>query len=112
MPVVDTRVAPADGRGVGEARSRARAHLRARDWARGRRTTHLALKVVVLVLGLSLVAAGAVMLVLPGPGWAAIFLGLLVLASEYAWAQRLLEPLRRFAGRVSDAVRSRRGRSG
>jgi uncharacterized protein (TIGR02611 family) len=30
------------------------------------------------------------MLVLPGPGWAVIFLGLAVLATEYAWAHRLL----------------------
>lgn len=34
------------------------------------------------------------MLVLPGPGWATVALGLLVLASEYVWAQRLLQPLR------------------
>ena len=27
---------------------------------------------------------------LPGPGWAAIFLGLAVLATEYVWAHRLL----------------------
>jgi uncharacterized protein (TIGR02611 family) len=68
------------------------------------------LKVVVLALGLSLLAAGAAMLVLPGPGWAAIVLGLVVLASEYAWAERLLDPLRAAAGRVWDAVRARRGR--
>ena len=109
MPPADTRVAAAETRGVGEARSRARAHIRARDWARGRRTTRLALKVVVLVLGLSFVAAGVVMLVLPGPGWAAIFLGLLVLASEFTWAERLLDPLKKLARRASDAVRRRRG---
>ena len=106
MPPADTRVAAAETRGVGKAQSRA--HIRARDWARGRRTTRLALKLVVLVLGLSLVAAGAVMLVLPGPGWASIFLGLLVLASEFTWAERLLEPLKKLARRATDVVRARR----
>ena len=108
MPPADTRVAAAETRGVGEARSRARAHIRARDWARRRRTTRVALQGLVLVLGVSLVAAGAVMLVLPGPGWAAIVLGLLVLASEFTWAERLLDPLRKLARRASDAVRTRR----
>jgi uncharacterized protein (TIGR02611 family) len=37
---------------------------------------------------------GIVLLVLPGPGWALIALGLIILASEYVWAQRLLAPVR------------------
>ena len=47
-------------------------------------------RVVVTALGGGIVLAGLAMLVLPGPGWAAIFLGLAVLATEYAWAHRLL----------------------
>jgi uncharacterized protein (TIGR02611 family) len=42
--------------------------------------------------------------VLPGPGWAAIILGLIVLASEYAWANRLLDPVRRWARRAAEAA--------
>ena len=80
-----------------------------REWARRRRTTHLALRVVVLALGSVLVAVGAVLLVLPGPGWALIVLGLVVLASEFAWAQRRLEPVRRLAERGVDALRERPG---
>ncbi len=90
---------PTEMQAARDAPPRERAHLRARDWARGRRTTHLALKAVVLALGLTLLVAGAVMLVLPGPGWAAIILGLVVLASEYAWAERLLDPLKRLLDR-------------
>ncbi len=41
-------------------------------------------------VGVLIVLVGLSMLVLPGPGWAAIFLGLAVLATEYAWANRLL----------------------
>jgi uncharacterized protein (TIGR02611 family) len=72
-------------------------HLRLRAWARRRRTTHVVWRASVLLLGMTLVLAGLVMLVLPGPGWAAIILGLVVLASEFAWAHRLLEPVRRWA---------------
>ena len=58
----------------------------------------------VLIVGFGLVAAGIAMLVLPGPGWAAIILGLIVLASEYAWARRLLDPVRRWAKKAADAT--------
>jgi uncharacterized protein (TIGR02611 family) len=34
------------------------------------------------------------MLALPGPGWAAIFVGLAVLATEFHWARRLLHRAR------------------
>lgn len=60
-----------------------------RDWARRRHSTHLVLKAVVLASGATLVVAGAAMLVLPGPGVAAILLGLVVLGSEFAAADRL-----------------------
>lgn len=79
-------------------------HLRARAWARRRRSTHLLWQAGVLLLGFGLVAAGIAMLVLPGPGWATIILGFIVLASEYAWARRLLEPVRRWAKRAADAA--------
>ena len=35
-------------------------------------------------------ALGVVLLPLPGPGWLVIFAGLAILASEFAWAERLL----------------------
>jgi uncharacterized protein (TIGR02611 family) len=79
-------------------------HLRARAWARRRRSTHVLWQAGVLLLGFGLVVAGLVMLVLPGPGWATIILGFIVLASEYAWARRLLEPVRRWARRAANAA--------
>lgn len=81
---------------------------RAQEWARRRRTTRLALRLGVLAVGAALVVAGVAMLVLPGPGWAVVILGLVVLASEFAWAQRLLDPVRRIADRGVSAIRSRR----
>lgn len=52
-------------------------------------------RITVFVVGATLMCLGLVLLVLPGPGWAMIAVGLVVLASEYVWAQRLLHPLRR-----------------
>jgi tellurite resistance protein TerC len=44
----------------------------------------------VLAAGILLVLAGLAMLVLPGPGLVTILLGLVVLATEFAWAHHLL----------------------
>ena len=74
--------------------SRAQRIARVRDWAHRRHSTRLALRVGVLILGSTLALAGLAMLALPGPGWAAIILGIVVLASEFAWAQRLLVHIR------------------
>jgi uncharacterized protein (TIGR02611 family) len=67
----------------------------------------------ITVAGLSMLAGGAVMLVLPGPGLAVILLGLAVLSAEYAWAARLLAHARQYASRIAKPVRARwrRGRS-
>ena len=86
-------------------------HLRARAWAQRRRSTHVIWQAVVLLLGCGLVIAGIAMLVLPGPGWATIILGLIVLASEYAWARRLLDPVRRWAKKAADAALDPRTRT-
>lgn len=82
-----------------------RPHERARTWARRRRSTHLVLKGAVLVVGLALSGSGIAMLVLPGPGWAVLVLGLVVLATEFAWAEHALAPVRRVATRGLTAVR-------
>ena len=43
----------------------------------------------VFLVGWLVVAAGIVMLVTPGPGWAAIFLGFAILATEFASAGKV-----------------------
>lgn len=50
-----------------------------------------AYRVVVGVLGGAIVLVGLALLPLPGPGWLVIFLGLGLLATEFVWAQRLLQ---------------------
>jgi uncharacterized protein (TIGR02611 family) len=65
-------------------------------------------RIAVTVLGFAVLLAGVAMLVLPGPGWAAIFLGLAILATEYVWAQRLLKKAKEKAGQARDAVLGRK----
>lgn len=61
-------------------------------------------KVVYSVLGLTLLLLGIAMVVLPGPAIIFIPLGLAILASEYAWARRILRRGRVF---VEKAKRTR-----
>ena len=69
-------------------------------------------RIAVLVAGLVLVVAGVVMLVLPGPGLLVIIAGLAVLATEFAWAEHLLDRAKEQAARTAErAKRSWRGRS-
>jgi uncharacterized protein (TIGR02611 family) len=77
---------------------------RAREWSQRGRSRRLAWQTTVIAVGGLLVVAGLAMLVLPGPGWAAIILGLVVLASEYAWAHRVLRPVRRAADKAAKAA--------
>ena len=65
-------------------------------------------RIAVTVVGTVLLLAGAVMIVTPGPGLVVIILGLVVLATEYAWARRALEKARDRAKRTADRVRRRR----
>lgn len=44
---------------------------------------------LVLIIGSTIIATGIAMLVLPGPGWAAIFLGFAILATEFAVAEKV-----------------------
>ena len=54
------------------------------------RYRQLVWRVIATFIGGAILFAGIAMLALPGPGWAFIFLGLAVLATEYVWAHRLL----------------------
>jgi uncharacterized protein (TIGR02611 family) len=47
-------------------------------------------RVIVGVLGAAIIVTGIILLPLPGPGWLIIFAGLALLATEFAWAERLL----------------------
>ena len=58
----------------------------------------------VILGGFTVLLAGVVMLVTPGPGWVTIALGLAILAGEFVWARRLLDRLKEHGGKLRDAV--------
>lgn len=79
------------------------------EWLRwiGRNSKRL----LVLVAGFAVVGAGIAMLVLPGPGIIVVILGLAVLATEFAWAERALDrTTTRAASATSKVTASRAGR--
>ena len=55
-------------------------------------------RLIKIVFGFTLLAIGVALLVLPGPGWLTIALGLAVLAGEYVWARKLLDRLKQAGG--------------
>jgi uncharacterized protein (TIGR02611 family) len=61
-----------------------------RDRIRSRPFVDFAYRVVVGVAGFVVLAAGIAAIPYPGPGWAIVFVGLAILASEFYWARRTL----------------------
>lgn len=59
-------------------------------------------RITVFTVGVTVLLAGVAMLVLPGPGWAAIFIGFAILATEFAWAQRALRSAKEKASRAKE----------
>lgn len=57
-------------------------------------------RVIVSVIGATVLLIGVALLVLPGPAFIVIPVGLAILATEYAWARRWLEEVRRMASNV------------
>lgn len=62
-------------------------------------------RLVIAVIGGTVVLIGLALLVLPGPGMVVIPLGLAILATEFIWARRLLRELRRRAGVAVNGAR-------
>jgi Putative transmembrane protein (PGPGW) len=62
----------------------------------------------VSVVGATVLLIGIALLVLPGPAFVVIPVGLAILATEYAWARRWLRKVRQIA---SDVVSGRAGTS-
>ena len=54
-------------------------------------------RVIVSVVGATVLLIGIALLVLPGPAFVVIPVGLAILATEYAWARRWLKKARQIA---------------
>ncbi|MGI9126305.1 MAG: TIGR02611 family protein [Mycobacterium sp.] len=66
-----------------------------REQIRARPVADFAYRVAVGVIGFIVLAVGVAAIPYPGPGWAIVFLGLAILASEFYWAHRTLAFTRR-----------------
>ena len=66
------------------------------------RTVEQVRRVFLIIAGFTLLLAGGVMLVTPGPGMLVIFLGLGLLAAEFVWARRLMERINPEGERLVD----------
>lgn len=70
-------------------------------------TYKMARRIVVFVVGATVVAVGIVMIVTPGPAFVVIPIGLAILSIEFAWARLWLKRIRE---RISDGNARLRGR--
>ena len=68
------------------------------------RTVNSSYRIAVGVVGGLVVALGLATIPLPGPGWLIVIAGLFVLATEFTWAERLLEFTKRHVKRWTDWV--------
>jgi uncharacterized protein (TIGR02611 family) len=61
-----------------------------RDRLRERPRAEFVYRIVVGVVGTAIFFVGVLAIPYPGPGWAIVFVGLGILATEFDWARRLL----------------------
>jgi uncharacterized protein (TIGR02611 family) len=61
-----------------------------RDQLRERPRVEFFYRIAVAVVGLAVLGLGILAIPYPGPGWAIVFIGLGILATEFDWARRLL----------------------
>jgi tellurite resistance protein TerC len=66
----------------------------------------IARRVIVSVVGATVLLIGVALLVLPGPAFIVIPIGLAILATEYAWARRWLRKVREIASSVVSGSRT------
>ena len=57
--------------------------------------------VVIVVTGFAVLIVGVVMIVMPGPAFLVIPLGLAILAVEFVWARKLLKKVKQQVRRVT-----------
>lgn len=62
-----------------------------RDRLRQNRSTNALYRTLVGITGAVVLAGGILAIPYPGPGWAIVFVGLAILASEFAWAHHTLK---------------------
>ena len=92
-----------DHDGVRSLRERV-AETRWRRRMAARRSVDSTYRICVGIVGGLIVAVGLATIPLPGPGWLTVIAGLFVLATEFFWAERLLEFTKRHVAAWTDWV--------
>lgn len=64
----------------------------------------VARKIIVGVIGFSVLIVGIAMIILPGPAVIVIPLGLLILASEFLWAKKWLDRIKSQAQKIKGKI--------
>lgn len=64
-------------------------------------------RIAVLIVGMTVLLIGIAMIVLPGPAFIVIPVGLAILATEYAWARRWLDFVKESAEKGADKLNLR-----
>lgn len=90
------------GQDDGGIAQRKRAWARWRDRLRDRRAANFTYRTAVGVVGGSVFGVGVLAIPYPGPGWAIVFLGLAILATEFDRARHVLHYTRRRYDGVMD----------
>ena len=76
--------------------------MRIRTWFKKTVIGRLVWRIIIGVVGGSVTVAGAIALVGPGPGILIVLAGLGILATEFAWAARVMVHTRTYAQKAAD----------
>jgi uncharacterized protein (TIGR02611 family) len=78
--------------------------MKIRNWIKKTKAGRFFWRVVVGIIGGTVTVLGAIALVGPGPGILIVIAGLGILASEFAWAARVMVHTRTYAQKAADKV--------
>lgn len=94
--------ADVDGDGAVDRREAWRAAAMEAELESGRREEsieqakrHIIVRIGIIIAGVFVTFVGGLLLVLPGPGWLVIFVGLLILSAEVPFAARMLDKVKK-----------------
>jgi uncharacterized protein (TIGR02611 family) len=76
--------------------------MRIRTWFKKTVIGRLVWRVIIGIIGGAVTVAGAIALVGPGPGILIVLAGLGILATEFAWAARVMVHTRTYAQKAAD----------
>jgi len=75
--------------------------MKFRTWIKRNKVGRLVWRVIIGVLGGGLTVAGGIALIGPGPGILIVLAGLGILATEFAWAGRVMMHTKRIAAKAA-----------